>query len=211
MEEGNPASAFRNEQFLNQFHLTVGNLLAYFSTSPFYDEQSINEQARQNSRGDLESMLQTIDGTSFRIIMAQPRNGIVIEGASISNPDAQNVPLDRGMAIIDKVRKTGPDLTLLGRYCVRDGFIYQCPDLLSVISARTRSAMFHVREALREVKNVFNWSLESGFQKKMAAGETETEFVFTESELREGGTDIADEAQLQTVLLDALLSDIGIS
>jgi hypothetical protein len=219
MEERNGVPFFRGEQFLTEFGLTIGNLLEYFATSPFYDEHSINEQARQHSGDGFESMLQTMDGTSFRIIMAQAPNDIAIEGDSLNNPEAHNVPIDRGMAIIDKVSKQGPDLTLLGRYCVRDGFIYQCPDLLSVISARTQSAMLHLREALKEVRNVFKWSPESGFQKKMAAGETETEFVFTDSELRsrsppiaeEEGLDEAAETQLQADLLQSLLSEMGIS
>jgi mediator of RNA polymerase II transcription subunit 6 len=213
MEEENPGTVavFLNDPFLRQFHLAVGNLLDYFSTSPFYDEQSINEQARQNRTMDLESMLQSMDGTSFRINMAQAHNGIVLEGDALKLPANRFVEIDPGMAIIDKVIKTGPDVALLARYYVMNACVYQAPDLFSLLSARTRSAMFHVREALREVKNMFNWSLESGFQKKLAAGETETAYVFSEGELREMATELTDEFQLQSALLDALLSEIGTS
>jgi hypothetical protein len=151
--------------------------------------------------------------------MVQPPNEIVIKGDALSNPEAHNVPIDRGMAIIDKVSKQGPAITLLARYYVKDGSIYQSPDLFSMISAPVQSAMFHIREALKEVRNVVKWSLESGFQKKMAAGETETEFLFTQSELRsrsppiveEEGLDEMAETQLVTGLLQALLWEMGIS
>jgi hypothetical protein len=160
-----------------------------------------------------------MDGTPFHILMTQPPNEIAVEGDSLNNPEAHNVPIDRGMAIIDKISKQGPDVTLLARYYVKDGSIYQSPDMFSVISAPVQSALLHIREALKEVRNVFKWSLESGFQKKMAAGETETEFVFTDSELRsrsppiveEEGLDEAAGTQLQAGLLQALLSEMGIS
>jgi hypothetical protein len=77
MEGANASSFCRNEQFLNQFRLSLSNLLDYFSAGPVYDSPSINGQGRQKSHDDLESLPQTMDGMWFRIIMAQMRNKIV--------------------------------------------------------------------------------------------------------------------------------------
>lgn len=73
-----------------------------------------------------------------------------------------------------------------------------------------RAAMFHLQEAVHEVKETFDWKPETGFRKKIAADEEETLYTFHSRELNEMRKDLNDEYNIQKNILDNLLSEIGV-
>jgi hypothetical protein len=215
--ESDAVYSFRDETFLTTYHLAIGNALEYFGWSNFYDPISLNEQAKQNRQTSFDMLVDSIDGVSFRIVLACPRGGAQIQGADLKKPANQAVDVNPGLIVIDKVSrvidKANRDVrvdTVLKKFYILDGTIYEAPDLYAILSARARSAMFHVRESLREVRKMFEWTLETGFRKRIAAHETETRYEFRASELREITGEVQDEFRLQTALLDALLGELGI-
>ena len=212
MSEGT-ARVYRNEAFFNKWVLCIGNVLDYFSLSVgvFYDSSSLNELARQRQERDVDSFITNQDGISFRLVLAQPAGETAYEGDDLKKEEVKQKCIRPGLAVIDKVNREGLQQTVLAKYYVLDGAIYQAPDVYALLSARIRSAMFHMRESLREVKNMFDWNLETGFRKKVAADETETLYVFKSNELEELKEELGDEFKLQNDLLNSLLSDIGIT
>lgn len=201
---------FRDENFIKQFRLSIGNVLIYFAGSDFYENTSVNEILKM--KGQSLENLDKIDGVSFRLTLAQQKGGgLNFEGDNLKKPEHAGVIIDPGLAVIDKVsRENGVD-TLLAKYYVLDGNIFQAPDLYTLLSVRIRSAMFHMREALREVNNMFEWQMETGFRKKIAQDETETLYEFKASELSSLTTELGDEFKLQNNLLESLLAEIGIT
>ena len=204
------ATVFRDENFLEKFGLCIGNVLDYFSCSNFYDTTSLNELAKQRHETDLENLIAHQDGISFRIALAQPAGATTYEGDDLKKEELMTVSVIPGLVVIDKQLKDGVDRSVIAKYYILDGSIYQAPDVYSLLSAKIRGAMFHIRESLHEVKNMFDWNLETGFRKKVAADETETLYVFESSELEELKEELGDEFKLQNDLLNSLLSEIGI-
>lgn len=200
---------FRDVKFIKKYHLTIGNVHFYFRLSQFYDKSSVNEKLIMQQRP--LDQLDKIDGISFRRSFASQRNGLTFEKEDIKKPENQPYIVDQGLVIIDKIEKNKEDERTLAKYYILDGSIYQAPDLYSIMSCRIRSAMFHVRESLREVGNMFEWNLQSGYRKKIAADETETPYVFKQSMIKSMSNEIGDEYRLQTKMLDELLSQIGIT
>lgn len=200
---------FTDKEFLQQYFLTIGNVLDYFARSDFYDVTSINEVLKMQNRTIDE--LDKTDGISFRLSMVQQRNGPTLYGESILDPLQKNLVIHPGFVVIDKIlREDGHD-SLLAKYYILDGCIFQAPDLYSILSVRMRAAMFHLQEAVHEVKEAFDWKPETGFRKKIAADEEETLYTFHSRELNEMRKDLNDEYNIQKNILDNLLSEMGIS
>lgn len=208
-DESSNSFFFRDEKFIKTYRLTIGNVLGYFQLSGFYDKSSVNELIIMQGRPI--DQLDKIDGVSFRLSFACQRNGLVFEKDDLKKPENQLVIIDQGLAIIDKIERNKNNETTLAKYYILDGSIYQAPDLYSIMSCRIRSAMFHVRESLREVNNMFEWNLQTGYRKKIAADETETPYTFKQSLIKGINNEIGEEFKLQTKLLDELLSQIGIT
>jgi mediator of RNA polymerase II transcription subunit 6 len=203
---------FRDEAFLRGIGtLTIANVLDYFSCSQFYDPDSLNQQAKQNLQSDLEVMIQNQDGISFRITLAQQAGGARLEGDALKKPENLGMPVLPGLIIIDKVIKDGGRDSVLAKYYILDGTVFQAPALYGLLAARIRSAVFHVRESLREVRNMFEWNVETGFKKRVASAESETVYVFKQSDLKEVAGEVVSEISLQNGLLDSLLKEIGIT
>jgi hypothetical protein len=209
--DSGPVCSFRDEPFLTSYHLAIGNALEYFECSNFYDRLSLNEQAKQNRQTSFEDLIQSVPGVSFRVVLAHARGLPPITGDDLKKQTNQTIDVNPGLIVIDKVNREGTVDTVLKKYYILDGTIYEAPDLYSILSVRTRSAMYHIRESLREVRNMFEWTLETGFRKKIAAHQTETRYEFRASELKELAGEIQDEGRLQTALLEALFAELGIS
>jgi mediator of RNA polymerase II transcription subunit 6 len=209
--DSGPALSFRDEAFLISFHLAVGNALEYFEFSNFYDRLSLNEQAKQNRQASFEDLIQSVSGISFRVVFAQARGFPPITGDDLKKPANQTIDVNPGLVVIDKVNRDGSVEIVLKKYYILDGTIFEAPDLYSILSVRTRSALYHIRESLREVRSMFDWTLETGFRKQIAAHETETRYEVRTSELREIAGEIQDESRLQTTLIETLLAELGIN
>lgn len=202
-----------DNMWLQWYGLTIGNVLAYFERSYFYDSSSLNEQAKQHVGANLEKMIEFQDGIYYRLSLAQSpryRDGVAFTGEDLKNPEYQSWFIQDGIAVIDKVEKDGPNERVLTKYYVINGTIFEAPDLYSLMAARTRSVMFHVREALREIENIFEWNLETGYKKKIAEEESEKVVVFKQRDLDDLVTERGHEFSLQNKLLESLLKEIGI-
>ena len=177
-----------NEEFIHHEGLTIGNVIEYFKGSPFYSE---DEQ-----------------GFSYSVSFAQPHGSGILHGSNIEKPEHRQISIDKGLAVIDK--KSDEDGKIVAKFVVFDGYIYQAPDIFELATARVASSLAHLQQAVRNVNEVFNWDVEKGFTKKLAEGETETKYEFKASELKELQAEAGDEFKLQSALLDALLTEIGI-
>lgn len=218
MEFSNPTSEsqfFIDEDFLKTYGLTIGNVLPYFQRSPFYDPTSVNGKIEMKGRG-LDA-LEKIDGDSYRLNFAKIRNGNQYEQydkEKLKNPECQTILVNPGLVIIDKVqRQTSGDVvteTTLAKYCILNGLIYPAPDIYSILNCSIRSAIFHIRESLRDVRNMFDWDLQHGFRKKVASDETETQYVFKQSAIQNVSKELDKGFELEEELLKYLLTSIGI-
>ena len=209
IEENQSTFIFHDDGFIRQYNITVGNVLKYFQLSNFYDTNSVNEKIEMQQRSI--DQLEKIDGISFRLVFAEQLGGISLSGDDLKKPENQMIVIFPGMAIIDKVLRDKEIETLLSRYYILNGTISQAPDLSSILNVRLKSAMFHIRESMREVRNMFDWNLQTGFRKKVAADETETLYTFKESQIKDVTSEVYDEYNLQNSLLEELLKDIGIT
>ena len=178
-------SGFYDEEFIHSEGLTIGNVIDYFQRSPFYKEEP---------------------GFSYSVSFAQPHGSGILRGSNITKAEHRPISIDKGLVVIDKKS----DSKIAAKFIVSDGLVYPAPDILELATARIASSLSHLQQAVRNVNNVFNWDVEKGFTKKIAEGETETKYTFKASELKDLYAQAGDEFKLQSALLDALLSEIGI-
>ena len=179
-------SGFYDEDFISH-GLNLGNVIKYFKLSPYYDERE--------------------EDVTYELSLAQPLGSAPLHGSSITKPEHMLITIDKGLVVIDK---KNAEKKIIGKFIVSDGTILPAPDLYEVATARIASSLAHLQQALRSVNNVFVWDVEKGFTKKIAEGETETKYVFKASELKDLHAEAGDEFKLQSALLDALLTEIGI-
>ena len=180
--------SYINKEFIQNEGLTLGNVIEYFKGSPFYDE---NEE-----------------GFSYSISLAQPHGSDILHASNIEKPESRAISVDKGHVVIDK--KSDENGKTVAKFVVFDGNIYPAPDLFELATARVASSLAHLQQAVRNVNQIFNWDVEKGFTKKLAEGETETKYEFKATELKELQAEAGDEFKLQSALLDALLTEIGI-
>lgn len=118
---------FTNDTWLRERRLGPENILEYFSLSPFYDRESVNERVRLQLLDEETASKQT--GTLFCL----RRTGLE----------------DRGLFVIERALRRSPtDAVLVALYYCIQGRIFQCPDVYAVCEARICSAAFHLRRAM---------------------------------------------------------------
>lgn len=199
--------AYRNNDYLMSNVVTIGNIVnVYFRQSNFWDFQSQNEELFMQNQDPSQAYL--MDGVSFILSMAQPMGEPKILGDSLKDPGNLGRDITQGLAIIDKVEKRGSERTIIAKYFYFRGTIVQAPDLLSFLSSKLRSVIYHFREALKEANSVFEWTLDSGYKRKIASNESETSFVFSKAELGALNEQVTEEAAIQADLLNSLLADV---
>ena len=177
---------FFDKDFISQ-GLNLGNVIEYFKRSPYFNESE--------------------EGVTYELSLAQPHGSAPLHGSNIAKPEHRLISIDKGLVVIDK---KDAEKNIIGKFIVSDGTVLPAPDLFEIATARIASSLAHLQQAVRNVNNVFNWDVEKGFTKKIAEGETETKYVFKASELKDLHAEAGDEFKLQSALLDALLTEIGI-
>ncbi|PWN52059.1 hypothetical protein IE53DRAFT_21597 [Violaceomyces palustris] len=119
----------------NSSPLNESNVLSYFSTSPFFDRRSNNEQIRmqniansqqpglnQSSAQFEEEELKRFTGLEFALVHHKPP----------------------GCFVIHKRWRYGPDHAVpIAAYYVVNDSIYQAPDLYNVLASRLVSSIAH--------------------------------------------------------------------
>ncbi|EAX94155.1 hypothetical protein TVAG_105740 [Trichomonas vaginalis G3] len=178
--------AFINKEFIQQEGLTLENIIhPYFESSPYYKPER---------------------GSKLEISFAQPHGSAVLSAAHLSKPEHKSVSVDQGLVVIDEVLNN----EIIAKYIVKDGYILPAPTFYNLIAGRVCSSLNSLQKSIKNVHKVFNWNVKRGFTKRIAYGETETKYEFRASELKDLRSESGDEFRLQSTLLDALLTEIGI-
>ena len=188
-----------NEEFLINNRLTIGNVMEYFKSSPFYQLSNLSQ-----------SQVSSENSFLYQLELAQENRREPIKGTALSSRENLSKIISPGLAIINKVLQIENGYKLIDKYYIINGTIFIAPTLYGLISSKLRSSLFHIQQAVSDVYKMFKWSPQRGFETKVASGETETSYVFKLSELKAVSTDTSDEFVLQNHLLDTLLSEIGI-
>ncbi|KAL4855781.1 Mediator of RNA polymerase II transcription subunit 6 [Chlorella vulgaris] len=145
-------TCWRDDLWLGAFGLHHGNVLDYFSLSPFYDRACANE------RGFLAGKPR-----------AQPP--ALGEGVEYLLADSQPPHL----FILRKMyRAVGGTITTLAFYYILDGSIYQAPSLQAALLARMQRCMFNLKAAFRDMqRDLAPLSLAASQQQEQSALERE--------------------------------------
>ncbi len=118
------------QTLLREAHINWPNndiILLYFSFSPFFDTQSINQDLLiQNNKYNIMAELAKNDGLQF----------------VIDNDFNHAAPR---LFVVNKIRKSGDEITKLEVYYYLDGVIMQAPQLLDLIRARFGKAAMHLQ------------------------------------------------------------------
>lgn len=197
---------FINDEFLNQSLLTVENCLhVYFRSSPFYDRNCLNEMLLM--RGNLNiAELDSEDGDVFDLSFVQTQT------ESLTKEECRKIDnfpkvVHPGFCIIDKIRRKDRKEDLLARFYIVNGRIYQAPIIFDLLSAQIRSAMFYIREAVKEASSAYKWTLENGYQRKDIAIVKNAPIVLFESEMNDLRQSIDEEFRLQSDLFSLIFPE----
>jgi hypothetical protein len=192
-----------DHQFLMHRPLTIGNFIdEYFCNSPFYDNQCLNQLAKfRNEReiSDLEGKI----GFFYKITYVRIKNleylnmnkkpgdeeiteKILVE-RDIYKPENLNIPISPGFCEVSKIENFLKDeetveSKVLAKYYAIDGFVYQSPDLHSILASALRSGIFYMREAVREIETIFEWNPRMGYYVKQTDTYDEPPFIFDKDE-----------------------------
>ncbi len=113
--------------------LTDETILTYFSASPFYSLDSINERVKMGVIG-----------------ASQATQYVGIE--YVLRPRAPGLD-SLGLFVIERrMRRSPTDVTTISAYYCLHGTIYQCADLGSLLSARIEKAAYHITEATKALE-----------------------------------------------------------
>lgn len=112
---------FRCDPWLASFPLTEATAIEYFSLSPFYEKDCLNETLRARGiRPDEVEAMKSMVGTEYVVLASRPPH----------------------LFAIAKRRRMNPERTkLIAMYYLLDGNVYQAPTLLELITSRTVSRM----------------------------------------------------------------------
>eukprot|EP00730_Choanoeca_flexa_P013384 TRINITY_DN5255_c0_g1_i2.p1 TRINITY_DN5255_c0_g1~~TRINITY_DN5255_c0_g1_i2.p1 ORF type:complete len:234 (+),score=53.59 TRINITY_DN5255_c0_g1_i2:51-704(+) len=106
------------------------NVMAYFGqpdSNPFYDRECNNERVKQSNYGRIDvQRLAQMEGQEY-VYVPQP------------NPQTH-------LHVIQKQQRTKTSVRLLSCYYMAKGNTFQAPDLSTLIGARLRTAMHHLKE-----------------------------------------------------------------
>lgn len=119
--------AFSDPGWLSRNELTAETVLTYFSISPFWSADCINDRRRALMLDDAQASL--LIGVEYRL-----RDGW------------QSTP---GLFVIERLlRKPGGSATVISLYYVLQGTVFQCPDLATLLSARVEKAADHLSRVM---------------------------------------------------------------
>lgn len=109
--------SFRDQQYLNFNSLNENNIMEYFSYSPFFEKNSINQ-------------LCSIQNLDFN---KQKYKEVGIEF------NLESVSKDKELYLITKSHRRYEESKLISYYYIFKGSVYQAPDIYSVITSNLES------------------------------------------------------------------------
>lgn len=178
--------------------ISIGSFIDnYFSLSPFYESTCLNSQAK--GRGQEIEDVQHMVGFYYKITYVENQNfdvngnlidkePMILSGDEIYSNENKGKPL-QSFAEICKFENFVQDegnveTRLLAKYYFIYGTIFKSPDLSSLLTSQLRSAIFHLREAIRDMEKINEWKPEFGFHQKGADTLDEPPFAFDVDEFR---------------------------
>ena len=206
-----PNYAFRDDQFLRTYGLTLGWLVdGYFKNSPFYDNTCLNNELIMKNK-DM-SLLTQLDGVSYRLSLVQFRDGTTLTGDELSLPENQTKDITSALAVINKVRHISGDETegrVLAKYYVVDSTVYQAPTIYYLITTKIRSSIFYLRESIREYNKLFKWDIESGYYPSFIP-DNEDSALLLQNEFDFMNQDIASAFEMQNAMFATLIKEMDL-
>jgi len=192
--------------FIRKEGLSLSNLLhPYFMNSPFcLTSFSFSFQSSSNE-------VICSNGHVYYVSLIQLHGSPIIKRDQLYKGDHHHISIEKGLAVIDEVERVNGKDRIIKKFAVNNGVIFECPDLLTLLNYRISSSLSHVHSAMKEVYSMFEWNVQDGMKKKIASDVTETEYIFKASELKSLQTETLDDSKLQNMLLEALLSEIGVT
>ena len=89
-----------------------------------------------------------------------------------------------------------------------DGTIYQAPDLYNLLTSNLRSAIFHMREAIRYIDSAYIWNPNVGYKQKSSKDADLPPFIFNPQELEIFRGETGDEFSIQKDLSNSVISQL---
>lgn len=135
---------FYDQNFLAQNQLSKDNIMQYFSFSPFYDKNSLNEILKMQSQFaniDISDKLTTLRGFYY-----------IVED---EKPD---------LFIIARRNNNGSTTTTTRMYYCMYGYIYCAPTVKSISDARMIDTLLHFNKALDKYEEMKSFDWIKGFE-----------------------------------------------
>ncbi|KAM0672290.1 RNA polymerase II transcriptional regulation [Ordospora colligata] len=125
MEGGEESISFVDQQFLSSRPLDEGNILEYFSGSPFYDKSCNNEILRMQTQ---------FRGLEYNKATLSTMAGIFYEVMSVNT--------EKTLFIISKTYNHITHVEMLGIYYIMHGYVYSAPTNYSIYRSRMTDSMW---------------------------------------------------------------------
>lgn len=135
---------FYDQNFIAQQPLNTGNIMLYFSMSPFYDRNCLNEILKMQSQFaniDVSHKLTTLAGFYY-----------------ILEHDEQD------LFIIAKKNNTGQKTTTVKMYYCMFGYVYAAPTVKALSKFRIVDTLWHLNQALDKYEELKKFDWLDGFQ-----------------------------------------------
>lgn len=143
---------WKSPEWIQQFGLHTGNVLDYFSESPFYDRTANNQVLRMqfqfqappanvHPQNYIQDKLTEMTGTEFVI-------------AYVREPD---------FWVIRKQTRTGPESTITDQdYYIIGANVYQAPKIYDLLSSRLLSSVLSIKGLVELINQMSKYSISDG-------------------------------------------------
>ena len=145
---------------------------------------------------------------------ANPPKELILETEQeIYAPEKANYPITTGLCVISKYRTRlqdhgEPIKELLAQYYMIDATIYQAPDLYSLVTSNFRTAIFNLREAIRDADSAYKWTPEMRYQKANVNIPTKPPFLFGAYEMENIIAEHSIEKDLQKYFIGQVIAQL---
>ncbi|EGV63777.1 Mediator of RNA polymerase II transcription subunit 6 [Yamadazyma tenuis] len=164
---------WKNPEWINQFGLNTGNVLDYFSESPFYDRTSNNQVFKMQFQFQPPppNLNTPLEYTKYFESKLSDMVGIEFVIAYIREPD---------FWIIRKQNRFSRDnVQILQSYYIIGANIYQSPKLYRLISSRLLNSTYSIKTAINLLNNLNEFKHDDDKADTSSNGNSTTQTPFT--------------------------------
>lgn len=183
---------WRNPEWINQFGLNTGNVLEYFSESPFYDRTSNNQVLKMQFQYQPPppNLNTPLEYTRYFESKLMEMVGIEFVVAYIREPD---------FWVIKKQNRLNRDsVQVLQSYFIIGANIYQAPTLYKILGSRLLSSTYFIKNTIRSLNDLAEFKYDED-SKVDSTTNSNTQTPFTPSAMGE-----KKEINFDSMLNDAL-------